>query len=73
MRSTEKVVLVEAALGLILPADRASSPPLPRMHTHEHILTLARTLSSWPGLDTKDSSLNFQVTLFWSWKIPDMF
>ncbi len=34
MRCTEKVLLVEAAWDLILPADRASSPPLPHVHTH---------------------------------------
>lgn len=59
MRSTEKVLLVEATLGLILPADRASSPPLPHVHT----LTQTHTRSSWPRLDTKGSILNWQVTL----------
>lgn len=52
MRITEKVLLVEAALGLILPADRASSPPLPRVHSHKHTLTAAG-----PGLTQKLQSL----------------
>lgn len=61
MRSTEKVLLVVAALGLILPADRASSPSLP--HVHTHTLTQTHTHGSWPGLNTKGSILNWQVTL----------
>lgn len=36
MGKTEKVVLVEAALRLIPPADRASSPLFPHKHTHMH-------------------------------------
>lgn len=45
MGCTEKVLLVEAALGLILPADRASSSPLPRVHTHIHTLMQTHTHS----------------------------
>lgn len=74
MRYTEKVLLVEAALGLILPADRASSPPLPhahtRKHTHTYKLTQKHTQSSWSRLDIKGSIVNWQVAPLWSWKIP---
>lgn len=51
MRITKKVLVV-AALGLILPADRASSPTLPHVHPHIHTLTAAG-----PGLTQKVQSL----------------
>lgn len=46
MGKTEKVLLVEAALRLIPPADRASSLLLPHKHTHMHRPSHKHTLTA---------------------------